>query len=111
LLGNLEKFTILTFFHLGFVFRNSHQISTLSYAKDKCFIPHLFLDENHQGASIAHLCLDENYQGASIAHETTHIECLHTWKLNYMWHGLGIVCHMMLTMAHDFIDDNRDPWL
>jgi hypothetical protein len=38
-------------------------------------------------------------------------EDLGTWTFNYIWHGPIMVCHMMITMTHDFIDDNRNPWL
>jgi hypothetical protein len=35
-----------------------------------------------------------------------------TTKFFTMWHGPDMVCHMMPTMAHEFIiGDEKDPWL
>jgi hypothetical protein len=71
-----------------------------------------------------------NHQEVTIAHKTTHHKCpyvvpnndlvlvsyqnhkdLGTWKFGSMWHGPGMVCRMMLKMAHDFINDDRNHFL
>jgi hypothetical protein len=57
------------------------------------------------------LCLDGSHQGGSITHETTHNEYLIMQKFIFMWHGPNMVSHMMPTMAHEFIDYEKDPWI
>jgi len=37
-------------------------------------------------------------------------EYLGTWKFNPMWRNPNMVHHIMPKMAHEFIDDDRNPW-
>jgi hypothetical protein len=92
------KFPFLSIFSLKFLFSElDTKFSTLSYPEDQCFIPCL--------------CLDGNHQGDTIARKTDQDESLHTHNFVSMWHGLNMVCHMLPTMTHEFINDDRNPWL
>jgi hypothetical protein len=53
-------------------------------------------------------CLDGSHQGYSLYRETTHNEYLCMQKIILMWHGLDMVIHMMPTLAHAFIDYEKD---
>jgi hypothetical protein len=55
-------------------------------------------------------CLDGFHQGASLTCETTHNEYLRMHKCIPMWHGPDKVSHMMPTLAHQFIDYEKDHW-
>jgi hypothetical protein len=56
-------------------------------------------------------CLDGSHQGVSLARETTHNEYLLMHKFIPMWHGLGMVIHMMLKLAHEVLNYEKYPWL
>jgi hypothetical protein len=77
------------------------ELSTEFYAslsiEDLCFVPPS--------------CLDGSHQGVVIAQKTTHDEYLHPWRFIPMWYGPDMVRHMMPTSAHEFIDDEKDPFL
>jgi hypothetical protein len=55
-------------------------------------------------------CLDGHHQGSSIAHKITHDEYLQSYKFITMLCGPNMVCHMILTIDHEFIGDKKDPW-
>jgi len=116
-LCHLVKCQVLIKLSLGFLFQNLLQNIPLQTILEK---KHLVL----------FLRLYGNHQEVTIAHETTHHKCpcvvpnndlvlvsyqnhkdLGTWKFGSMWHGPGMVCRMMLKMAHDFINDDRNHFL
>jgi hypothetical protein len=45
-----------------------------------------------------------------MTHKNTHDEYLCMHKFITMWHGLGMVYHMMPTLAHEFLDYEKDIW-
>jgi hypothetical protein len=55
-------------------------------------------------------CLDGAHQGDSLYRKTTHNKYQHIQKLIHVWHGSDMVIHMMPTLAHMFIDYEKDPW-
>ena len=74
----------------------STKLFSLNKTKDQCFVPYF--------------CLDEHHQGYAITHETTHVECLCIQRFDPMWGVPCVVCYMVSIMAHDFINNTKDPW-
>lgn len=36
-------------------------------------------------------------------------DMLGIWKFEPVWHGLDMVCHMLPTKAHEFMDYKKNP--
>jgi len=100
---------------LGEFSRPSSEIRSLDIFVTKISCPELtanfyaIINTKYQ-CVIAHLCLDENHQGVSISHKNTHHQDICAWRLDSMWCGPGMVFHMMSKMAHEFVDDDKNPW-